>query len=140
MRGKTWSTGILFLQETHSSSKVEQKWNEDFKDHVFFSHGKTNSCDVLTRDLEKDTFNAKKRKTDKEGRILILDLSASDSEYISINLYNANIAKKHINVFSNKFALLKKFDINKKTDKCFKLLSNSKLDAQGANPTMKKSL
>ena len=114
--------------------------DENFKDHVFFSHGKTNSCDVLTRDLEKDTFNAKKRKTDKEGRILILDLSASDSEYISINLYNANIAKKHINVFSNKFALLKKFDINKKTDKCFKLLSNSKLDAQGANPTMKKSL
>ena len=66
----------------------------------------------------KDTFNVKKQKTDKEGRILILDVSASDSEYILINLYNANIAKKHINVFSNKFALLKKFDINKKTDNC----------------------
>ena len=92
--------------------------DENFKDHVFFSHGKTNSCDVLTRYFLKDTFNVKKQKTDKEGRILILDVSASDSEYILINLYNANIAKKQINVFSNKFALLKKFDINKKTDNC----------------------
>ena len=45
---KIGSTGVLFLQETHSSCKVEQKWNNDFKDHVFFSHGKTNSCVVLT--------------------------------------------------------------------------------------------
>ena len=44
---KLGSTGVLFLQETQSSSKVEQKWKEDFKDHVSFSHGKTNSCGVL---------------------------------------------------------------------------------------------
>ena len=61
-RGKLRSTGILFLQETHSSSKVEQKWNEDSKDHVFLSHGKTNSCDALTPYFEKDTFNVKKNK------------------------------------------------------------------------------
>ena len=29
-------TGVLFLQETHSDSKVEQKWKEDFKGPVFF--------------------------------------------------------------------------------------------------------
>ena len=40
---KIGSTGVLFLQETHSSSKVEQKWKEDFKGHVFFSHRKKNS-------------------------------------------------------------------------------------------------
>ena len=45
---KIWSTGVFFLQETHSSSKVEQKWKEDFKGHVFFSHEKTNSFGVLT--------------------------------------------------------------------------------------------
>ena len=63
----------------------------------------------------KETFNVKKRETDKEGRILILDVSVNDSEYILINLYNANTEKEQINVFSNMFALLKKFDINKKT-------------------------
>ena len=107
---KIGSTGVLFLQETHSSSKVEQKWKKDFKGHVFFSHGKTNSCGVLTAYFGKETFNVKKQETDKEGRILILDV-----EYILINLYNANTQKEQINVFSNMFALLKKFDVNEKT-------------------------
>ena len=62
---KIGSTGVLFLQETHSSSKVEQKWKEDFKGHVFFSHGKTNSCGVLTAYFGKETFNVKKQETDK---------------------------------------------------------------------------
>ena len=35
---------IIVLQETHSNSKVEQKWEEDFHGKVFFSHGKTNFC------------------------------------------------------------------------------------------------
>ena len=34
--------GLLFLQETHSNSKVEQKWEEDFHGKVFFSLGKKN--------------------------------------------------------------------------------------------------
>ena len=49
-----------------------------------------------------------------EGRILILDVSVNDSEYILINLCNANTEKEQINVFSNVFALLKNFDINPK--------------------------
>ena len=49
----------------------------------------------------------KKQKTDKEGRILILGVPVSDSEYILINLYNGNTEKEQINVFSNMFALLK---------------------------------
>ena len=30
-KDKIGSTGLLFLQETHSDSKVEQTWKEDFK-------------------------------------------------------------------------------------------------------------
>ena len=105
---------VLFLQETHSTSKVEQKWKEDFKGHVFFSHGKTNSCGVVTAYFGKETFNVKKQETNKEGRILILDVSVNDSEHILINSYNANTGKEQINVFSNMFALLEKFDRNKK--------------------------
>ena len=54
------------------------------------------------------------QETDKEGRILILDVSVNDSEYMLVNLYNANTEKEQINVFSKMFALLKKFDINPK--------------------------
>ena len=30
-KDKIGSTGLLFLQETHFNSKIEQKWIEDFK-------------------------------------------------------------------------------------------------------------
>ena len=55
------STGALFLQETHSISKVEQKWNKNFKGHVFFFHRKTSSCGVLTAYFGKEIFNVKKQ-------------------------------------------------------------------------------
>ena len=111
---KIGTTGVLFLQETHSSSKVEQNWKEDFKGHIFFSHGKRNSWGVLTAYFGKETFTVKIQETDKKGWILILDISVNDSEYILINLYNTNTDKEQINVFSNMFALLEKFDINPK--------------------------
>ena len=91
---KIGPTGVLFLQETYSTSKVEQKWKEDFQGHVLFSHGKTNFCGVLTAYIGKETFNVKKQETDKEGRILILHVSVNDSEYILINLYNVNTEKE----------------------------------------------
>ena len=48
------------------------------------------SCGVLIAYFGTGTFTVKKQQTDKEGRILILDVSINDSEYILINLYNAN--------------------------------------------------
>ena len=85
-----------------------------------FPTEKTNSCGVLTAYFGQETFNFKKQETDKEGCILIFDVCLYDSEYILINLYNTNTEKEQINVFSNMFVLLKKFDINKKkkTDNC----------------------
>ena len=43
---------------------------------------------------EKKLSYCKKQKTDKEGRILILDVSMNDSEYILINLYITPTLKK----------------------------------------------
>ena len=39
-RSKIVPCGLWLLQETHPNSKVEQKWKEDFRGKVFFSHGK----------------------------------------------------------------------------------------------------
>ena len=39
-KDKIGSTEVFFLQGTHSNGKVEQKWKEDFKGQVFFSHRK----------------------------------------------------------------------------------------------------
>ena len=91
----------MFLQETQSNSKVEQKWKEDFHGKVFLSHGKRNSRGVLIA-LKNWTekFTVKKQQTDHSGRILILDVSINDSDYILINLHNANTEKEQIEVLT----------------------------------------
>ena len=53
---KIGSTGVLFLQESQSNSKIEQKSKKDFKGQVFFSHGKINSCGVLIAYFGTETF------------------------------------------------------------------------------------
>ena len=136
---KIGSTGALFLKENSLNSKVEQKWKEYFKGHVFFSHEKSNSCGVLDAYFEKELFTVKKQEPDKEGHILILDVSINYSEYIVINLYGNEAEKEQINVLSNMFVLLEKFEINYGGKKHvimagdFSLFLDSKLNAQGGN-------
>ena len=91
----------------------------------------------------KRNFYCWKQETDQEGCILILDVSVNDSEYILFNLYNANAEKEQINVYSNMSALLEMFDVDQKKPQIimagdFNLFFDSKLDAQGRNPTIKK--
>ena len=86
-KDKIGSNGVLFAQETHSDSKVEQKWKEDFKGPIFFSW-KSNSCGILIAYFGTGTFIVKKQQTYKESPILILDVSINDSEYILLNLYH----------------------------------------------------
>ena len=47
LRNKMGLKGILFLQETHSSVETEKKWIDDFKDKIYYSHGKTDTWGVL---------------------------------------------------------------------------------------------
>ena len=54
----------------------------------FFSQENSNSCGILIAYFGTGTFTVKKQQTYKEGRILILDVSINDSEYILINLYH----------------------------------------------------
>ena len=89
-RSKLNHNGFLFLQETHSSIKNENTWDNDFNGPVFFSHGASNSCGVLLTYLSKTSFVLNEQKTDKAGRILILDVMLDGDHYILINLYNAN--------------------------------------------------
>ena len=92
--------------------------------------------------MEQKLFSVNRQETDKEGRILILDVFISDSEYILVNLYNTNTEKEQIDVLNNMFVLLQKFDTNPKKQLIlpgdFKLFFDLKLDAQGGNATIKK--
>ena len=112
-KDKIVSTWELFPQETHSSSKVEQKWKEYFKGNVFFFSRKNKFLWCPNCLLEKKLLLLKRKATDKEGRILILDVCVNDSGYILINLFIAKTKKEQINILIN-ILLLEKFDINPK--------------------------
>ena len=101
-KSKIGPCGLLFLQETHSNSKVEQKWKEDFHGKVFFSQGKTNFCAVLIAYFGTEKYIVKKQQTDHSINSYV---SIHDSEYNLIELYNANTEKEQIEVMSNLFAL-----------------------------------
>ena len=80
----------LFLQETHSSHATVINWHNDFKDKLFFSHGTTNSCSVMTRYLGSKKIKVNRIKNDNHGRILIMDADIDEETFILINLYKAN--------------------------------------------------
>ena len=54
----------------HSSVETETQWNDEFKGQLYFSHGKTNSCGVLTGFYGNINFVIKKQLNDKNGIIL----------------------------------------------------------------------
>ena len=87
-------------------------------------------------------FIIKKQQTDKEGCIVILDVSINYSEYILINLRNTNATEnEQIDVLSSLFEILEEFDISSTKQlvmaRDFDLFFNSKLNVQGGNPTLK---
>ena len=100
MRNKIYPNGILFLQETHSISNDEAKWNDEFKGKIYYSHGKSNSCDVLIAFYSDEKINVKKQLANKNSRILILD------KYILINLYNSNTESVQPNILEELLSLL----------------------------------
>ena len=122
---KIGPSGILFLQETHSSKEAEVKWSDEFQGQMFFSHGKTNSCGVLTAFYGLQNLSVNKTVSDNSGRILILDAKTMQIQTIT-TLTN----------------LLKEFDL---TDRYlifagdFNFFHDKKLEASGGNPKLKKA-
>ena len=140
-KSKLAPNGILFAQETHSSRDIETKWKNEFSGQLFYSHGKTNSCGVLTGFYGNKTFKLVKEMSDKNGRILILDVIIDDSEFLLINLYNANTELEQLKTLAELERLLVNFDID--SDKKiifsgdFNIFFDSALESSGGNPKYK---
>ena len=84
------------------------------------------------------------QKTDNDGRILILDVTINDVNFVLINLYNANTETEQVSVLNNLSSLLEKFDVTleKKVILAgdFNLFLNSKLDVKWENLLSKKKI
>ena len=135
-----WKT--LFLQETHYISNDENAWADDFEGQVFFSHGTSNSRGVLIAYLGFKSFVVKNKRNDDAGRILILDVSIDDTDYILVNIYNGNTETEQIKVLNNLHLLLDILDIHQNKQIIlagdFNLSLGTTLEAEGGSPCLKK--
>ena len=101
---------ILFLQEKHSSIDTEKQWNDEFKGQLYFSHGKTISCSVLIAFYANINAVVKNQFNDDNGRILILEMTIDDTEYLLANVYYANTEQKQLKPLQNISVMLENFD------------------------------
>ena len=68
-----------FYKKLTLTVKLNKNRKKTFKVQ-FFSYTKSNSCGVLIAYFRTGTFIVKKQQTDKEVRILTLDVSITDSD------------------------------------------------------------
>ena len=109
---------------------------------LFFSHGKSNSCEVAIGYCGKEDFKVVNTARDKNGQMLILDAELNGTNFLLINFYNSNTESEQLSTFSTLQKLLEKIDdYNKKIlflvfD--LNLIFDCKFDASGGNPIFKK--
>ena len=82
---------------------------------LFFSHGKSNSCEVAIGYCGTEDLKVVNTARDKNGQMLILDAELNGTNFLLINFYNSNTESEQLSTFSTLQKLLEKFDdYNKK--------------------------
>ena len=136
------NNGFVFLQETHSVVNLEKEWKLQWGGEIHFSHGTTNSTGCAIAFSNNFPVKILNQAKDDNGRLLILEVSFNDEKFLLINLYNANNELDQLTVLDLLISKLDglDFDVNCKPifGGDFNLIFDSKLDASGGNPSLKK--
>ena len=88
--GKTTEkkNGIILLQETHNTPKMEQRWQNDWGNkQMYSSHGASNSKGVaiiITNNYDANIVNMRR---DTNGRMILLDIERNGTIYTVGNIY-----------------------------------------------------
>jgi len=133
-RIKDTGADIVLIQETHSTKNKEKVWYNDWGSKIEFSHGDFNArgaCICFKKGLNYKIHN---KWNDKDGRIIILDITMHELRFTLANIYAPNqdtpqfFKKVHDMVGS-----FKNTDVILSGD--FNLVQNVTLDKKGGNPT-----
>ena len=84
------SVDICSLQETYSTSEVENIWKEQWQGDMFFSHGTGHSKGVLILVKDQLDFKLQSIKVDSHGRYILLEAIIQDSPFLLLNIYGLN--------------------------------------------------
>ena len=115
LKKHTTANAIVFLQETHSTEASETIWKAQWGGEVRYSHGESDSRDILIAFRESLSFQIENEIKDKNGRILILQVNVQGSNYILINIYNANTEQQQLTVLNQLDEFLDTIEINRDT-------------------------
>ena len=103
--------GLILLQETHSSSDVEQIWQAEFRDDIIFSHGTSQSRGTAILIHNEIEVKIHQQIIDKDGRYIILDIEFDGTRYTIGNFYaptrdNEKDQIRNLEIFKNAIATL----------------------------------
>ena len=81
---------VIFLHETHSSSKTINRWRLEWGGDIFCSHGKTNSKGVAIMLKRVAGVKVLSQKCDKFGRYIRLKCKINNARYLLAIVYGPN--------------------------------------------------
>ena len=114
-----------------------ERWQDEPKGKLFFSHGHSNSCGVTIGFLGNMNFNILNKIQNNDGRILILDVQVDDTAFLIINIYNANKECEQLKVLTTLCNFLSKItDLHCKNiifGGGFNIFFDANYEAQGGN-------
>ena len=102
----------MFLQEMHSTKKVENVWKSQWgcgKGSIHFLHGTSNSTGVLIAFREGLDVKIEATFTDNSGRLLIFIAKIQDNPVILVNYHAPNEEGAQVRVLSEVNFNLDKF-------------------------------
>ena len=81
---------MIFLQESHSVSAIENKWCQEWGYKIIFSHVRSDSAGVCMLFKPSANFDILSTHTDSNGRILLVIVKINDSPVTLVNIYGPN--------------------------------------------------
>ena len=101
MKKLTSGKSVVFLQETHSTQKVEKLFEFQWRGNMVCSNGTSSSkgvCICFRYDLD---YKISKFICDKDGRYIIARMEIQGQPYVLINFYASNSEKVFLKKFRN---------------------------------------
>ena len=134
---------VILLQETHLQKEDEYFVRSIWGGDIFHSYGENNARGVAIMIRKETKVNVKDVKTDKLGRVIVLDIDFEGDSYTIINIYAPNLDTPQF------FAELSDYLIHDDEETAiilggdFNLVLNASVDritSRGKNPNKEKSL
>ena len=132
----------VFLRK-HIALLITQKiWCDKLHGNLYFSNWKTNLCNVAIGYLGSKSFVLANQTADKNGHVILIEAIVNDVKFFLINIYNCNTESQQFLTLIKLHKILQNVDdiVNENIiiGQDFNFHFNSKLEANGGKPTLKK--